>query len=134
MVHLSSFEEIEYFISLAHKLLNENGILIIQIVNYHRIFTQNIKQLPTIQNEEQGLTFERYYEFREGNSQINFRTILSVDHERYENSVLLLPISHDELVKLLQKIGFKHIQAFGSFNKDPFDPDGSFPLIIRASL
>ena len=37
--------------------------LIIQIINFDRIFSNDIKALPTIFNNEPELSFERYYKY-----------------------------------------------------------------------
>ena len=60
LVHLSNIKDIELFIRKAYDLLHINGIMAIQIINYSRIFDQEINHLPTIENAK--IQFIRNYQ------------------------------------------------------------------------
>lgn len=132
VVHLSDNEEVYDFLKSCQTSLNESGHLLIQVVNYDRVLAQDVKQLPTIENDDVPLVFERYYDYLPEQHKINFRTILKVNENTLENSVLLHPIKSIEFVGLLEELGFQDIQLYGSFNQDKYDPMVSFPLIIVA--
>jgi len=132
VVHLNNNEEIYEFLKSCKNSLNENGHLLIQVVNYDRVLAQDVKQLPTIENDDVPLVFERYYDYLPEQHKINFRTILKVNENTLENSVLLHPIKSTEFVGLLEELGFQDIQLYGSFNQEAYDPMVSFPLIIVA--
>lgn len=131
LVHLKSKDEVRAFLKSAYDLLSEEGDLIIQIINYERILSQGIDHLPTIQVPEKGIQFERNYNYDVSSSTIEFASILSTQDESRESSVYLLPLLKDELVTELTKIGFKDIEVYGNFNKDPFT-ENSIPLVLRA--
>lgn len=131
LVHLKSMDEVRAFLKSAYDLLSEEGDLIIQIINYERILSQDIDHLPTIQVPEKGIQFERNYNYDVSSSTIEFASILSTQDESRESSVYLLPLLKDELVTELTKIGFKDIEVYGNFNKDPFT-ENSIPLVLKA--
>ena len=130
LVHLNSLDEIRVFIQSCKKNLEYNGKLIMQIVNYDRILAKNIKELPTIKNEEKDLTFERYYSYLVEEHRINFKTILTVDGKVLDNDVILFPIKSTELKEILEDVGFTNIEFYGSFKKDKYEPMESFSLVI----
>lgn len=132
LVHLNHNEEIYEFLKSCKSSLKENGHLLIQIVNYDRVLAKDIKSLPTIENDAVGLVFERYYEYLSDQHKVDFKTILKVHQDQFENSVLLHPIKSTELTALLEELDFKNIRLYGNFNKDAYDPMESVPLVIVA--
>ncbi|MEJ6949497.1 class I SAM-dependent DNA methyltransferase [Natronospora cellulosivora (SeqCode)] len=132
LVHLQDNQEIHNFLQLAKNSLKEGGKLLLQIVNYDRVLAKEVKSLPTIENEEVDLVFERYYDYLPKKHKIEFKTILKVDNQEMENQVLLHPIKSKELLSLLQESAFVNIKFYGSFKKDAYDPITSFPLIVVA--
>ena len=130
IVHLNGLEEIETFIKSCKNNLKDNGTLILQIVNYDRILAKDIRELPTIKNEEKNLIFERYYSYLEEQHRVNFKTILTVDDKVLENDVILFPIKSTEIKEILEDAGFANIEFYGSFKKDKYEPLESFPLVI----
>lgn len=132
LVHLEDLEEVETFISKVHKSLNDNGNLLIQIINYDRILDKNIKSLPTIENKDKNLVFERYYDYDVYRQKIEFKTVLKTKDREYGNKVYLLPIRKNELDSILKKVGFKDIEYFGTFDQKSFIEEESFHLIALA--
>ncbi len=134
MVHLNDNEEIQRFLEKCKNSLKPGGHLLIQIVNYDRILENDVKSLPTIENKEIGLIFERYYEYLPEKHKIDFKTVLKVDGLNLENHVLLHPITSKELIGLLERLEYKNIKLYGNFNKDVYEPMKSFPLVITAQI
>jgi len=132
LVHLNDNKEILHFLKACKNSLNLRGKLLIQIVNYDRVLAKDVKNLPTIKNEEIGLVFERYYEYLSEEQKIDFKTILRINGKEIENHVLLHPIKSKELLGLLKKSGFTDIITYGGFNKEEYEQLVSFPLIIVA--
>ncbi|MEW8957274.1 class I SAM-dependent methyltransferase [Clostridium sp.] len=131
LVHLNSLEEIEKTIGDFYKIMNHKGALVIQIINYDRILSKNIKSLPTIENEE--ITFVRNYNFNKEDNKIYFDTELRVSSETsvYTGLTPLLPLTYDNLISILEKYNFSKIESFGDFKGSKYDKD-SYSLIIRA--
>ncbi len=139
LVHLKKPSEILKLLTDLHSLLEDGGDLIIQIVNYDRILDKEIKSLPTLTGRspsEEEVIFHRNYSFIDDNT-VSFDTELIIKTEDttniYKNSIPLLALRKDELVKLLHECGFSNICCYGSFNFAPFTPSESFPLIIKAA-
>lgn len=132
LVHLQRPGEILAFFNHSYKVLNPTGKLILQIINYDYVLDQGLDSLPIIDNEF--ITFERIYEFREQDELINFKTILTVKQTEQviRNSVSLLPIRRDLLYHLLDEAGFNQINFLGSFDRSTMIKE-SFPLIITAA-
>jgi hypothetical protein len=101
-------------------------------MNYDRIIKYNIKELPTIRNDDIGLAFTRRYSL-EPEGYIEFITELTVDSQRFENSVKLLPLQSQKLVSILSDAGFADISLYGDFDKRPFDLDSSMLLVIETA-
>ena len=129
LVHLSDAKDIEGFLRKAYDILNDDGIIAIQIINYSRIFDQKIDHLPTIENDK--IQFVRNYRAYRNPRNIEFQTILTIKetNEIIKNKIDLFPIFPEELYELMHKIGFSKIQKFSDFSKNDFTPD-SIPFII----
>lgn len=132
LVHLDGNEEISNTIKKMHDMLNKDGKLIIQIVNYDRIFEYNVKELPLIERQDKGVCFKRSYDL--SNGKILFKTKLLIDKDKksFENCVELYPLKRKELEEILEKNGFIEINFFGDFEEDEFSID-SFHTIVVAS-
>jgi len=131
LVHLNSLDDIADFLQQSKKVLKVNGKLLLQIVNYDKVFSKNITQLPLIENDD--IRFERNYQYQKSENKIDFNTLLTVKatQQRIENSIALLPLLKNELALLLDKAGFKNCNYYGNFNKEPYAID-SPALIIEA--
>jgi len=132
VVHLESMLQIKEFLSCARKLIECDGSLVIQIINFDRILLRDIKNLPTINDEKIGLSFERDYSYDKQINTIYFKTKLSVDGKVFENEIPLYPLRQDELVEAVTDAGFKKIRMFGDFNGSEFDKYNSFMLVLWA--
>ncbi len=130
LVHLKDNEEIYKFLKSCKRSLKPNGKLLLQIVNYDRVLDKDIKSLPTIENENVKLVFERHYQYLKDEHKVDFKTVLKVAGEELENHVLLYPIKSSELKELLEMSGFSIVSLYGGFKKDEFKALESFALVI----
>lgn len=131
LVHLNSLDEIADFLKQSKRVLKKDGKLLLQIVNYDKILSQNIKQLPLIENDE--IIFERNYHYQKSENKIEFNTRLKVKSTQQiiENSILLVPILKKELSVLLKNAGFINYNFYGNFNQKLYSID-SPALIVEA--
>ena len=130
LVHLQNLEDIQKALKEVYGLLNKDGKLVIQIVNYDRVLQEDVKELPLIDRPNIPLKFIRKYDLIDG--MIHFKTRLEVNHkETYHNRITLYPLTSQQLVEALSHIGFKKIECYGGFDGRPFDIE-SFPLIVTA--
>lgn len=128
LVHLQSFNDVLNALKTMNELLVANGKIIIQIVNYDRVLSNKITELPLIEREE--VTFNRNYEHKDG--KIIFIGQLTVGENAYENAVELLPLTSSDIEKLLTDAGFHSINLYGSFKGEKFTSN-SPALIVEAS-
>ncbi|MEG2935912.1 MAG: class I SAM-dependent methyltransferase, partial [Clostridium sp.] len=134
LVHLDNAKEIEKFFEGTKSILKEDGTLLFQVINYDRIISKGIKSLPTIYNEAADLTFERLYRYEESEHKVYFKTILTVEKEKFENEVSLYALQYDEAIKLLESAGFNNIEAYGDFKGSRFDKENSYAMIISGKV
>lgn len=131
LVHLESPSEMGRFIHAARRVLKDNGILLLQILNYSHILDDRIEALPVIDNG--GVRFERYYE-KAANARLNFNTRLRTpEGDTFTNSTLLYPLRKNELESLLREAGFTTISHYGEFDRSGLG-GGSMVLVTEARL
>lgn len=136
LVHLQSEDEIRLMLSKVYNKLKNDGTMIIQIINYDRIFRYNIDHLPTITSQEHGVKFIRNYQYNEEQNKMYFNTKIVVEDEgkirEYDNSTPLLPLKSSSLKDMMTEVGFENIKLFGSFNEDEYTTD-SYATIVTAN-
>ncbi len=121
LVHLENPGKIkEVFIGI-HKVLTSGGILMVQVVNYDRILSGGIKELPLL--ETKNFIFRREYRYDETGHCIQFLTHLTIkkNGEAIKSSETLYPLTFQELKDALDHAGFSKLQFFGSESKLPYD-------------
>ena len=133
IVHLDSIQSVESFFRSCYSSMNNDGVLIIQIINYDRILDNEISSLSTINNKDKNLSFIRNYEYIKDENKIAFHTLLKVNEELFENTVKLLPIRSKEVVQSLKNSGFKGIMVYGDFSKSDFDSNKSIACVVVAN-
>lgn len=134
LVHLESKEAIRNLIKDMSSMLNDGGIIIVQIINYDRILANNVTALPIIDRKEQGVKFLRNYRYSEEEEAIYFETELLISkndkEEKYVNSIKLLPILSAELLDMVEKSMFSIIELKGEFSGKEYT-DESYAFIIK---
>ncbi|NLD49381.1 MAG: class I SAM-dependent methyltransferase [Clostridiaceae bacterium] len=135
IVHLNNMDEISDVLKQMHGLLEQNGALVLQIINYDRIIESGISELPPIINEEEGLEFVRKYKYLKEDNIIDFNTSLILKNGDstavYNNSIKLFPILKEEFETALRKAGFDTLYTYGDFKHSPYTKD-SYMLVIKA--
>ncbi|MBB5173490.1 class I SAM-dependent methyltransferase [Texcoconibacillus texcoconensis] len=121
-VHLPNMESMSQVLTDVHRLMKPGGTFMMQIVNYDRVFNEKITQLPTIEREESGLRFDRYYEHRDHD--ILFTTELIVNNENERNLVFksehsLLPMKKQDVELVFEDSPFTHFDIYGDFELGP---------------
>lgn len=136
LVHLENREKVQIMLKNMHDMLNYEGSILLQIINYDRIIKYNIDSLPTINRAEKGVKFIRNYVYNEKSSKVDFNTelVISKDdkEEKLENSVELLALQSEELINMLEKAGYSNIELFGGFQGEEYN-DKTTALVVRAN-
>ena len=128
LAHLNDETEIKNMVEKFYHCLNENGTLVIQIVNYERILKNHIETLPLIKNDK--VEFIRHYQFNL--PYLNFSTTLNTQNQTFKQTTKLYPIQYETLMKMLKEAHFNDIVCYGSFDYARFDLESSFSLVIKA--
>ncbi len=130
LVHLQTLHEIQDFFHSVHNLLRSGGVFIFQVVNYTRILTQHIDQLPLIDKPSVSLT--REYRYDETNHLIHFLTRMTVKetNEVIKNETVLYPLEYHQLVPIINRIGFDTVTCTGNFNHEPWESNS--PALVMA--
>lgn len=125
--HLLTYEKIVSVFKNFYDLLNENGILFLQLLNYEKILSDK----KTIINKKKigSITFTRSYNYI--GSLIEF-SINIIEHQRelFNKKVMLLPIKKELIEKGLIDAGFNRNEIYGSIKLDIFFPMESNDLIV----
>lgn len=132
LVHLNGPNEILNFFKQAKQILNKNGKLLFQIINFDRIIDQKIMGLPTIENDK--IQFIRNYHYDKQLHKIGFETqlLIKLTGQKINNLIYLYPIRKDEIKELLLQAGFTNFNFYGNFKKEKFT-QSSIPLVVAAS-
>jgi len=131
LVHLENPEKIKEVFMGIHKVLKIGGILMVQIVNYDRILSGGIKELPLLENEN--FIFRREYLYHEADHRIRFLTHLTIKKNKkvIKSSETLYPLTFQELKDALEHAGFFKFQFFGSESKIPYDENS--PALVAVA-
>jgi SAM-dependent methyltransferase len=130
LVHLPGSEEIARFLRGARRLMESDGVLIVQVVNYDKILADGITQLPSIQTLR--CTFARTYSLLpDGHIKFNGTVYSSNNVAVFRDEVELYPLRSKELRSLLDEEGYRDIEFFNDFDGQPFD-GSSFGLVVVA--
>ncbi len=118
----------EQFFQDCRSLLAPNGFFVIQIPNYPYYTCQRVATLPVSQSirsklhtkfitDERGTRMLRQVETSNG------RLMTVINNEQ------IYPMASQDIEELAHDTGFRHVQFYSSFKKEPFVPESS-PNII----
>ena len=130
VVHLLEDDDVKAFIDGTKRILKENGLFFIQILNYDYIINNKIDRLPVIENDN--VIFERFYYYND-DKYLDFVTRLTIkdDGRMFHHQIKLNPIRKDRIKEFLKQAGFRDIEFFGDFS-GALPGEGTFPLIVAA--
>jgi ubiquinone/menaquinone biosynthesis C-methylase UbiE len=129
LVHLSDPLKIREMLGKIYRITRNNGVVLIQILNYDRILSRNISSLPLLETEH--IRFARSYVHRDDGMHFVTRLLVKASGEEMDNDIVLYPLCQKEFADMLREAGFGHIDFFGSFQGGPLTPD-SFACIAVA--
>ena len=128
--HLNSKDEVLLFLKKAYSQLENNGKLIIQLINFYKFFKNQksksdfLGNLPLIQNEN--VKFERFY-YKNPDNNVIFKTILD---DKFENEEILTNVNYFDFMKFFEQLKINDVKVFGGFNESEFILEKSQPLIF----
>jgi glycine/sarcosine N-methyltransferase len=130
--HLLSEKELLNSLKSFYKVMNPEGIIFLQILNYSRILAQH-ERIQSIK-EANGKMFVRFYDYE--NKLIRFN-ILTIEKGKEGilhslKSVKLRPWKALEVVRLLRNVGFTDVKIFGSIAMEKYDVKASKDVVLLA--
>lgn len=132
LVHLGNVNAVAEFLKEAYQKLQPGGHLVLQIVNYDKVFNESVSELPLIRREQEGLQFRRTYVLNQ--QKVCFKGQLEVnigsEKQEYNSETVLLGLRKQTLLSMLQGVGFEFIETYGDFAKNPYSENSS-ALVIR---
>ncbi len=132
LVHILSTKELAKTLRTFSTLLNSDGVLFLQILNYDRILAKRDR----IQSSKESVdkTFVRFYDYDEEGILFNILTLQKSagSVEQKLKTIRLRPLLRSELLSRLQDAGFAEMQSFGGISMKPFEPSDSRDLVILA--
>jgi glycine/sarcosine N-methyltransferase len=130
--HILTEEELLQLFKSFRELLNSDGRVFLQVLNYDRIlnFRERILSIKEVNDK----IFVRFYDYEGESIVFNILTIQKTGGQMNHslNSVRLFPWRSSDIVRILKNTGFKNVQLFGSMSLDVFDERVSKDIVIIA--
>jgi glycine/sarcosine N-methyltransferase len=127
--HLSD-EGLEKFLQKCYIKLKPKGIIILQQVNYDRVLSRNDFSFPAIEKED--FTFTRHYEKKD--EHLLFTSRLTINEEATENTIPLYPVTSQQLISILKKIGFQMVDVYGNFKGESHSTESPALVTVARKL
>jgi SAM-dependent methyltransferase len=118
-------------IKKCYDLLNEQGSIFIQVLNYELILKEKKRIVNITESEEH--FFIRFYDFTEEDIKFNILKFSRTDIK--ENKLITTtvhPYTVNDFNNSLLQAGFKSVKLFSDSNRNKFDEHNSKDLIIEA--
>ncbi|MCX7920093.1 MAG: methyltransferase domain-containing protein [bacterium] len=136
LVQLQNLKELNTTLQEMHDILNPNGILIVQILNFQRLMNQNITPMPlrTAKVDGKELLFLRLYSFPPRKANLDVFTFIKQQGkwEMNRHTTELLPLTKPKLLHSLHTVGYRKLKFYGDFTFSPFNEQVSSDLIFVA--
>ena len=134
LVHLETPNGIAAAVREIAAVLRRGAILAVQTVNYDRVLKHNVKSLPTLENKEQSVSFQRLYSYDAQKHRILFTGILTLpDSTSRTNTIPLYPLQKAELEGILSKAGFAVKGFYGNFAAEPWSEKTAATIVVAAA-
>ncbi|MBN3525254.1 class I SAM-dependent methyltransferase [Paenibacillus apiarius] len=124
--HLDNLQEVRVFLQDAYHRIKENGKLVIQTVNFEKVLLRHAYSFPVIEKET--FRFTRQYKLQNG--KIRFTATLEDHSDIYSNTLLLYPVTKNQLQSELQECGFHSITAYGDYAKSPYNSEAPGLVLV----
>lgn len=125
LVHVPR-DEAARFLSDAASVLSPGGYLLLQVLNYERLFREGTTELPLMSACDGSIEFRRRYAW-ESQREIRFQTSLRISGAEgpriMRNEITLYPVYPEELWDMLSAAGYAPIRYHGDFARSEFTLD-----------
>ena len=130
--HLTSEQHLRKAFQEWYQLLNPDGQIIIQILNYTKILKEKERIINITKQKKR--EYIRFYDFLEQKLQFN---VLMIDWEKHPplrslKSTILYPYESEVLKRYLQQEDFSNLEFYGDLSLANYSEDKSPNLVIIA--
>lgn len=128
IAHLNDMNEIKKFIHGCYNILNPEGCLSLQVINFSKIIKKDNISLPEINNDY--IKFKRNYFFN-SEKKLIFQTEITIKEtgEVFRFDTIHFPIFKDELLDTLREEGFNSFKLYSDFNYKLFEEDDTSIIV-----
>jgi len=132
LAHVLSHEELGETLGIFQRFLRPGGTIVLQIVNFDRILGE--RQSVQHVRESEGVTFLRYYEFKDPLILFHVRIVdqRTGQVEERHSTVPLSPWTSEDLLRHMKLAGFRDVKIYGSIALDRFKADTSKDIVVVA--
>ena len=131
LAHSESRQDLSATLSAFQHVLRPGGLLIVQLLNYRRILAT--RERVQAAREVGSTRFVRWYEYVGDRVRFHIRQEpIGSNAPPTTRSLLLRPVTDDELRSALPEAGFEDIRIYGSIAMDSYDPSMSKDCVVLA--
>lgn len=131
LVHLPDTGAITRFFDAVADHLTVEGSVVTQIINFESITRGVVPELPPLVSVDGRVRFERSYRLDSRAGHVSFVTHLSVDGvAEAEDSIDLLPVTSEDLSRMLHDAGFDTIRRYGGFDGSAWGDDSFVTIVV----
>jgi len=131
--HLLTEEQLHSAVENFKKRLAPSGVVVIQILNYHRILERRERIVGVTRVGD--VEYVRFYDFLDGRIRFNILRLEwrddGCDHQLYQTT--LRPYRSEELIQAFTAAGFQPPMVYGDLRRQTFDPAASECLVLLAT-
>ncbi|KXA91522.1 hypothetical protein AKJ63_01355 [candidate division MSBL1 archaeon SCGC-AAA259D18] len=126
--HLSGDDEVKEALEEMYKILNENGVLILEQRNFDMLLKKKKRFFPVaIRDDEVFFYVLDYFPEKIVFNVVNIQT----DSEDFEvNTTEYNPLKKEKIIKLLKDVGFRNLKKYGDYQFEEFHVNESERLVI----
>lgn len=128
LAHLDNLEDLDKFMKENYRILNNQGELLIQVVNFNKTLKDDVHKLPTLYNDSKTISLER--EYKKNDYKLHFNNVLTIAKSQYNSTVDLYPFTSHQIRKAALKHNFKILSEYGDYSKEVYDSNDSQRYIV----
>ena len=131
LAHSESRQDLLSTLTAFRRVLRPGGILLAQLLNYRRILSS--RESVQMVRETGSMRFVRWYEYVGDRVRFHVtRELIGSNEPAVTRSVVLRPVTDDELGVILPEAGFEDIRFAGGIAMETYDPLTSKDCVVTA--
>ncbi|UCH03580.1 MAG: class I SAM-dependent methyltransferase [Candidatus Thorarchaeota archaeon] len=135
---LPSMADLKQVVTNAYSVLRLGGTFIAQVLNFKEILSTGFRFFPIkggVTRKNEDVIFSRFYEHGEGDHSTLVACSFVKQNRDWVTSISTQSVLHTELELMrgaLESAGFSELEFFSDYSKNPFHPEFSRNLVVRA--